>query len=56
MKGPCHNCADRELGCHDHCIAYRKWKAEVEAVNAKTKEMYQTLKESEGKRRKGVFM
>ena len=27
-KGPCLDCDDRTFGCHDHCIAYKRWKAE----------------------------
>ena len=26
--GPCHKCEEREVGCHSHCIAYKKWHAE----------------------------
>lgn len=35
MSGaPCKDCEDRELGCHAHCIAYRKYKDEREkAIN-----------------------
>lgn len=35
MSGaPCKDCEDRELGCHSHCIAYRKYKDEREkAIN-----------------------
>ena len=24
---PCMGCEEREVGCHSHCIAYKKWKA-----------------------------
>lgn len=28
MVSPCKECDERELGCHSHCIAYKRWKAE----------------------------
>ena len=27
MVSPCKECDERELGCHSHCIAYKRWKA-----------------------------
>ena len=27
LSSPCRNCDERELGCHSHCIAYKRWKA-----------------------------
>lgn len=29
---PCMGCDERERGCHDHCIAYKKWKTEYQNV------------------------
>ena len=29
---PCRDCEERELGCHSHCIAYRRWKAEHDEI------------------------
>lgn len=34
METPCRNCTEREQGCHSHCIAYRKWKAEHDQIVA----------------------
>ena len=36
--GPCHKCEEREVGCHSHCIAYRKWHAEHIAEKKKENE------------------
>ena len=47
MKGPCKDCNERYYGCHDHCIAYRKWHAETLAAKAKLKDDLQASKESE---------
>lgn len=37
MKSPCRNCIEREQGCHSHCIAYRKWKAERDQIVTRMK-------------------
>ena len=28
-SSPCQGCEERSHGCHDHCIAYKKWHGEV---------------------------
>lgn len=38
METPCRNCTEREQGCHSHCIAYRKWKAEHDQIVARMKQ------------------
>lgn len=35
MDAPCKNCDERELGCHAHCIAYKKYSAERVVVRKK---------------------
>lgn len=58
MSGaPCKDCEDRELGCHSHCIAYKKYKDEREkALNKKlsttrSDEVYFDLQRTRKKRR-----
>ena len=29
---PCKDCKDRYIGCHDKCVLYAEWKAEIERV------------------------
>ena len=38
IVGPCKNCEEREIGCHSHCIAYKKYRSEIEAVAKKQQE------------------
>lgn len=30
VKAPCKGCPDRVLGCHDDCIRYKKYKADMD--------------------------
>lgn len=30
-KGPCYGCEDRDSTCHAHCIAYKRFRAELDA-------------------------
>lgn len=32
---PCHQCTDRQVGCHGSCEKYREWKAFSEGERAK---------------------
>ena len=34
MNQPCHNCQDRELGCHANCTRYLDWKAKLDEIKA----------------------
>lgn len=34
-KSPCLNCNKRNLGCHAHCITFKKYKAKVIEYNMK---------------------
>lgn len=34
-SGPCKDCEERELGCHSHCIAYKKFRAEMDEISEK---------------------
>lgn len=36
-NAPCHNCPDRELGCHATCEKYISYKKELDEINAKIK-------------------
>lgn len=38
IEAPCKDCEDRELGCHSHCIAYLRYKAELDEVHKKSSE------------------
>lgn len=35
LSGPCKDCEERELGCHSHCIAYKKFRAEIDEISEK---------------------
>lgn len=30
---PCYKCTDREIGCHDKCSKYRKYRKVIEKAN-----------------------
>lgn len=32
MKAPCHNCKERDGGCHDKCNLYREYKEHREEI------------------------
>lgn len=38
MVSPCKECDERELGCHSHCIAYKRWKAKYGEIVLKMHE------------------
>ena len=38
LNGPCKDCDEREIGCHSHCIAYRKYRAEMDEILEKKKQ------------------
>lgn len=44
-ENPCHNCKrpNRRTGCHDTCKEHKKWKAEVDRVNANRREYKRKL-------------
>ena len=48
---PCKGCADRNPGCHDHCEAYKEWKAERDKVREYLRENYITIDESKKRKR-----
>lgn len=35
---PCHGCERRAIGCHDECEAYRAFRKELDALNAKARQ------------------
>lgn len=35
MKNPCHNCEERELGCHGRCKRYIAWSDDRRALREK---------------------
>lgn len=35
IQGPCLDCKDREIGCHDHCNKYQEYRDIVDKANAK---------------------
>lgn len=35
MKNPCHNCEERELGCHGRCERYIEWANERRVLREK---------------------
>ena len=37
IKCLCHNCKNREIGCHKFCPDYRKYRRELEAMKAEIK-------------------
>lgn len=38
IEGPCKDCVDRRVGCHDRCEKYKQFKIDREDNNKKLKE------------------
>ena len=49
MSSPCKGCEERELGCHAHCIAYRRWKSKHDKI---VLQMHEDLKAGYDKERR----
>lgn len=45
---PCKNCEERELGCHDRCIAYRQWKDEYTKTKIELEKITSGLEQQAG--------
>lgn len=64
MKVPCHNCPDRELGCHGKCEkyqAYAEWRQQVyeerivkEASRPDRKYIERCIKDRQRRNRSGL--